>query len=53
MGLEFGHDLFMANYPVLDGITKSVLSTAYQHLNRNNFKKILELQWEHGRRQNE
>ena len=53
MGLEFGHDVFVANYPTFDVLSKSVLSTAYKLLNRDNFARILEAHWEYGRRKND
>lgn len=53
MGLEFGHDLFVSGYSAFDSITKSVLSTAYQLLKRDNFNKILDAHYEYGRRKND
>ncbi|CAI4227799.1 unnamed protein product [Auanema sp. JU1783] len=40
MGLEFGHWLFLANYPPLDKITRNTLRAAYELLQRERFQDI-------------
>ncbi|KAF8373041.1 hypothetical protein PRIPAC_79470 [Pristionchus pacificus] len=47
-GLEWGHDLFIANFPQLDAMAKRCLIMAYQLLNRDEFAAIIEAQMEEG-----
>ncbi|GMR48577.1 hypothetical protein PMAYCL1PPCAC_18772 [Pristionchus mayeri] len=47
-GLEFGHDLFIANYPNLDPMAKRYLAMAYQLLGRFEFGAIVNAHMEEG-----
>lgn len=42
MGLEFGHNLFWANYPVFDKLATNILKNAYTLLKRETFDRILD-----------
>lgn len=42
MGLELGHDMFVANYERIDSLTKQILRTAYTLLDRPIHARILD-----------
>ncbi|KAJ1351670.1 hypothetical protein KIN20_007781 [Parelaphostrongylus tenuis] len=48
MGLELGYWLFLANHESLDKLAHRILSTAYTLLEREEYKKILDLQMSPG-----
>ncbi|CAJ0937539.1 unnamed protein product, partial [Mesorhabditis belari] len=53
MGLELGHDCFMANAPRLDKVTKLLLAKAYELLGRKEYGEIVRIQFVDGNRRRE